>query len=225
MKKILFTILAITMISFTKIEAQEVKFGIKGGLNLADWRGQAASTISDVLNLTNVLETQIKPGFHLGSFVNIPVGNNVIIEPGLYYSQKGIEVRADLPNSLPGIVEILNIEGTVKNKAHYIDMPILVKFFPTEGFNVFAGTQFSYLVENKINVQAGAFGIDVVNRDIDINAGFRKFDVAMVAGLGYQFTNGISINGSFDLGLTSLDDRGNFDAYNQVGKISIGYTF
>ncbi len=225
MKKILFTILAITMISVAQLGAQEVKFGIKGGLNLADWRGQAASTITDVLNLTNVLETQIKPGFHVGSFVNIPVGENVVIEPGLYYSQKGIEVRADLPNNLPGIVEVLNIEGVVRNKAHYIDMPIVVKYFPTQGFNVFAGTQLSYLVENTLNVQASALGFNIVNQDIDINAGFRKFDVALVAGVGYQFANGINIGASYDLGLTSLDERGNFDVFNQVGKISVGYTF
>lgn len=225
MKKILFTILTITLISLPKLKAQEIKYGIKGGLNVSDWRGQAAGTITDILNLTNVFETNVKPGFHLGTFLEIPVGDRMTIEPGIYYSQKGIEVEGRLPENLPGIIEVLNVNATITNKAHYIDIPVLAKFYVSEGFNVFAGTQLSYLVDNQLHVKASALGFNVLNRDLDINAGFRKLDVGLVVGAGYKFANGVSLSSSYDFGLTSLDERNNFDVYNQVAKVSVGYTF
>ncbi len=226
MKKILLAIIITATLFLPNLQAQDnIKYGFKAGLNVSDWGGDAAATITDLVSLTNVFETNPNFGFHVGSFMEIPVGGGLVIEPALLYSQKGIKVKGRLPESLPGIIDLLNVNATITNRAHYIDMPIVAKYYVNEGFNIFAGPQLSYLASNKLNVEAGALGFNVLNQALDINEGFRKLDVAMTAGLGYKLPNGFSLSASYDFGLTSLDDRNSFDVFNRVAKVSVGYMF
>ena len=225
MKKILFAILITTTLFLPNLQAQEIKYGFRAGLNVSDWAGDAAATIEDLVSLTDVFETKSNIGFHVGSYLEIPVGERLVIEPALLYSQKGIRVEGRLPEDLPGILDILNVNATVTNRAHYIDMPVIARYYLNEGFNIFGGPQISYLASNKLNVEAGALGFNVLNQALDINEGFRKVDVGLTAGLGYKLPGGVNISASYDFGLTSLDDRSNFDAYNRTAKVSVGYTF
>lgn len=225
MKKILFATVISTMLFLPKLQAQEIKYGFRAGLNISDWAGDAAATIEDAVSLTEMFDTRSNTGFHVGSYLEIPVGNRLVIEPALLYSRKGIRVEGRLPENLPGIFDLLNVNATVTNRAHYIDMPLMARFYVGEGLNLFGGPQVSYLISNRLNVEAGALGFNVLNEVLDIDEGFRKFDVGLTAGLGYQFANGLHINASYDFGLTSLDDQNRFDVHNRVAKVSVGYTF
>ena len=225
MKKILFATLITTLLYLPNLQAQEIKYGIRAGLNVSDWSGDAAATIENAVSLTVVFETRSNVGFHLGSYFEIPVGDRLIIEPALVYSQKGINLKGRLPENLPGIFDLLNVNATITNKAHYIDLPVIARYNIGHGFNIFGGPQVSYLVSNRLNVEAGALGFNVLNEALDIDEGFRKVDVGLTAGLGYSFPGGVNISAGYDFGLTSLDDRNNFDVYNRVAKISVGYTF
>ena len=225
MKKILFSILITAILFLPKLQAQDIKYGFRAGLNVSDWAGDAAATIEDIVSLTDVFDVRSNVGFHVGSYLEIPVGNNWVIEPALLYSQKGISVKGRLPENLPWILEILNIDATVTNRAHYIDMPVIARYYVGEGLNIFGGPQISYLASNKLNIEAGALGFNVLNETLDINEGFRRVDVGLTAGLGYKLASGLNISASYDFGLASLDDQNNFDVYNRVARLSVGYTF
>ena len=90
---------------------------------------------------------------------------------------------------------------------------------------VYAGPQVSYLVRSTLNAKLGVLGISLFNKGIDITGRFNKVDLGLSGGLGYQFDNGINIKAGYDHGLSRLDKNDNYDAYNRVVKISVGYTF
>lgn len=226
MKKV-FLLIAVVVLGFaaTKANAQQqpVRFGIRAGVNLADWQGETMNSAQSLLDLTaGSVSSSLREGFHVGGYVSIPVAPGFEIEPGLQYSQKGTKLTGTIP--VEGL-DFLNANVTVTNKAEYIDLPVLAKVYLGEGFNIYAGPQVSYLVSNKVQTKAGALGFNALNRELDAESGFREVDFAVSGGLGYRFTNGFNLSAGYDLGLSPIDANGNFETYNRVVKASIGYTF
>jgi len=218
MKKIIFT-LVIAMGFLVKVNAQEIKYGIKAGVGMTDWHGDARSALSDLIGVAQVLETRSSVGYHAGAFMSIPVAERLFIEPSVMYSKKGMRLTESF---LDG--SLFNVEGEISVNSHYIDLPVVAKYMITEGFHVYAGPQVSYLAANRLKAKAGIFGFNI-NEGFDINSGFRSVDVGLTGGLGYQFENGVSISAGYDHGLTSLDENNLFNAYNRAVKASIGITF
>ena len=73
--------------------AQRITYGASAGVAVYNMRGDAINNIKQLLDFTNDIVTA-KPvtGFYGGGYTNIPLMNNLSVEPGLYYSQKGYEV-------------------------------------------------------------------------------------------------------------------------------------
>ena len=74
-------------------------------------------------------------------------------------------------------------------------------------------------------MEAGALGFTAYRQDFDVSSQLRKVDFAAVAGLGYQFENGLGLSAGYDYGLTSLDPNNRFDAQNRVIKVGLNYSF
>ncbi|MCJ8166711.1 PorT family protein [Pontibacter sp. E15-1] len=200
-----------------------VRFGVRAGLNVADWEGETMQSVQDLADRTNgTVAQRSRTGFHVGGYVSIPVLPGFEIEPGLQYSQKGTVLHGKIPVEE---LDFLNTNVTITNKAEYIDLPVLAKVYIGEGFHVFAGPQVSYLVSNKVKTQAGALGFNALNREFDIKNQVREVDVAVTGGLGYKFASGFNISAGYDYGLNTVDKNGSFDTFNRVVKASIGYSF
>ncbi|SIT85180.1 porin family protein [Pontibacter indicus] len=226
MKKVFLLLAVVLGMAVTQASAQQkspVRIGIKAGVNMAEWQGQTINSAQDLMDMTNgSLNRKMREGFHVGGVVSIPVLPGFEIEPGLLYSQKGMRLTGKIPMEQ---FDFLNAGVTVTNKAEYLDMPILAKIFIGDGFHIFAGPQFSYLLSNKVQVQAGALGFNALNREWDVNNGFRELDVAATGGIGYRFASGFNVSAGYDYGLTTVDANRNFDTFNRVIKASVGFTF
>ncbi|MFD3001580.1 porin family protein [Pontibacter toksunensis] len=207
----------------TQKQQSKVSFGIRAGVNLADWEGETMQSVQDLVDMSGgSFSQQMRTGFYAGGYVSIPILPGLEIEPGLQYSQKGTVLTGKIPLEQ---VEFLNTNVTITNKAEYLDMPVLAKVYVGEGFHIFAGPQVSYLLSNKVKAEAGALGFKALNQEFDMKSGFREFDVALTGGLGYKFTNGFNVSAGYDYGLNSIDDNGSFDTFNRVVKASVGFTF
>ncbi len=210
----------------TQANAQQntgVRFGIKAGVNLSEWQGETINSAQDLMDMTNgSLTRKMREGFHVGGVVTIPVAPGFEIEPGLLYSQKGMRLVGKVPLEQ---FDFLNARVTVTNKAEYIDLPLLAKLYVGEGFHIFAGPQVSYLLSNKVHVEAGALGFNALNQEWDMKNGFREFDVAATGGIGYRFASGLNLSAGYDYGLSPVDSNGNFETFNRVVKASVGFTF
>jgi hypothetical protein len=122
-------------------------------------------------------------------------------------------------------LDFLNLRTTITDKANYIDVPLLAKIFVSEGFHFYGGPQVSFLVSNKINTKAGVLGLNVLDTDFNFDSPFRKTDVGLVGGVGYQFANGFNLSAGYDHGLNTVDKSNTLNTFNRVVKISAGFEF
>ncbi|WP_345119897.1 porin family protein [Hymenobacter antarcticus] len=204
--------------------ASGVRFGFRGGLNLADVQGDAVKSFTTLAGYApdGAITRELRPGFFAGLYATLPIGPGFAIEPGISYSEKGTVLRGTLP--FPAL-DFLNTQVTGTARLAYVDVPVLAKVFITPGFYLYAGPQVSFLVSGKARVEAGALGFSAYRQDFDISNQLRKVDFAAVAGLGYQFENGLGLSAGYDYGLTSLDTDNRFDAQNRVIKVGLNYSF
>jgi hypothetical protein len=168
--------------------------GIRGGGNFYTFGG---GDISED-NYTNVT------GFHLGIYSTFYVGQSFAVEPGVYYSKKG--ARND---------DIFNSRALL----NYIDLPILARLYLTEGLNIFAGPQISFLTSSSF--EGDLFGSTI---SIDTDS-VNKTDYGIVLGLGYNLPKGLNLQGSYNYGLAPSFKNSETNVYNRGFNISLGLTF
>src|SRR5690606_9361428 len=117
-------------------------FSIRAGIASSDMRGDAINSLNNILDFADgMIATKSRTGFFAGASAAIPVSENISIEPGLYYTQKGYELKGEL-----GIkaIDFLGVNAKAALNTSYIDVPLLVKG-NFGGLEVFAGPQVSYL--------------------------------------------------------------------------------
>jgi hypothetical protein len=203
MKKIF--ILAIGLFVATAASAQDrIKFGIKGGVNLAD-------IIKDDGN--NNFDTEMKTGFNAGVTVEIPLIAGLQFTPEVLYAQKGYKNTGTF--------------GTFKQTTNFIDVPILFAFRLGSSFNIVAGPQVSFLLstKNKFENGFGAAEQTIVEDDADR---FKKSLVGGVIGFRYDVNDRFDIHARYALDFQKNNENG--DSYtpeykNQVYSIGVGVKF
>jgi hypothetical protein len=217
-------ILLLAFMAFSTLMFAQIKptFGVRGGLISSSMKGDAVSNLKDLLDYTNgMVTTGTRTGFYAGGFANIPVGETFSIEPGLYYSQKGYELKGAL--NVKGL-DFLGINAKAQLNSQYIDLPVLVKA-NVGGFQLFLGPQLSYLAKADLRTTAGALGFNLLDSKMDATAQFNRWDAAVTGGVGYTFANGFNIAASYDYGLSKVDANKNFSSYNRAVKVGVGLSF
>jgi hypothetical protein len=172
MKKLLLTAAAVFAFSFAN--AQEVKFGVKAGLNLADLGGDDADGVDS------------KIAFHVGGLAEIKLSDKFAIQPELLYSAQGGEVEGG------------------KYNFDYILLPIMAKFYPIKQLSIEAGPQIGFLVSGKVKPDSGdSIDVkdDLKSTDIAANLGVSyNFTDNISAGLRYSLgLTQVTDEGDFDI--------------------------
>lgn len=220
-RKIFFSFLC-TFLLIHVMQAQ-VSYGIRAGVNFAKWQGDDLQIIEDLLDKTDgYVVTKGKTGIHIGGYVNIPISRTFSFEPGIAYSKKGYAIKGDF--QIP-VLKYLGINAGARVQSHYIDIPLVLKANLVKGLKIYAGPQVSYLVHSSLNAKLGILGISIFNKGVGITGRFNKADLGLTGGIGYEFDNGINLQAGYDYGLSKLDKNDNYEAYNRVVKVSVGYTF
>ncbi len=119
------------MLVFPQTAAADVRFGVKGGANIANVNGDFTDGLSDWKSTV---------GFCGGIFLELNFGRVLTIQPEVLYTMKGADA------------------GTGKLKFDYIEIPILLKLrIPTGSLHpfVFAGPAFGF------NLKAVLDGVEV----------------------------------------------------------------
>jgi hypothetical protein len=125
----------LSLLFSTGVMAQEIRFGVRAGLNVANWAGDATQSANTLFALaSDYTDRAFRTGFHAGVYTSIPLSSQFTLEPGVQYSQKGTVLKGDFTTNGASL-----LNATVTNKASYIDVPLLAKLYVTEGFHLFAG--------------------------------------------------------------------------------------
>nr|WP_317632335.1 porin family protein [uncultured Flavobacterium sp.] len=197
MKKVFMTLAAVVAIGFgANAQTGDVKFGFKGGYNLANLGG-------DVEN------NKALSGFHLGGFVEIPVSEKFAIQPEVLYSAQG--AKYEYSETFGG----MTLSYKFDDKLDYINIPVMAKYYATDKLALEAGPQFGFLVKAKSDGEDIKDYVKSFDFGLGIGASY-FFTENIYAGARYNF--GLS-NISDD---TDADD---YKVNNQVLQVSVGYRF
>lgn len=212
-------LLSLILVSENLFAQSNIKVGIDAGATYSTVQGDAAKSLNGLLNLTNgIASTRNHLGFYAGLNADIPIASNISLAPGVMYSQKGYEISGSFS---PKGLNFIGADAKAILQTNYIDVPVLLKA-KLEGLQVFAGPQISYLTNASLKTTAGVLGVNLLNKTIDATSQFNRWDAGVTIGLGYEFTNGMYISGSYDYGLQKIDASKSLDAYNRSFKIGIG---
>lgn len=189
-------IITLMIIISASISAQESKkksiAGIKGGYNLSS------------VSFDGNSETSQLHGFHLGIYGESFIGKNVSIQPEIIYSQQGYK--------------IIDNGTTYTQELDYINIPLLLKFYPVKSFFLEAGPQFGFSISHKETFDSGFVLYDTSN-EFEPN----NFDWGLNVGLGFKSDAGISLGARYHLGQNDIYD--NDKPKNRVWQIYLGFDF
>ncbi len=191
-------------ISFAQQESKsgsDIKYGAKGGLNLANIVGDDAGDANNYV------------GFNAGFFVEIPVTDKLIFQPEILYSAQGSKSE--------GIVDGYNVDATLK--FNYINLPLMFKYQVANKFSLEAGPYIGFLTSAKLKFDVEGLGSDTVDMKDDV----KSTDFGIGVGMNYEFSDVIFANARYQGGLTEIGDSevGGNSVKNSVFQIGLGFRF
>lgn len=184
----------------------DMRIGLLGGINIQNFYGKNSN--GDDLNYN------LMPGFHAGANINLPVGADLFIQPGLLFSNKGArqEIITD------------QIRTT---KLYYIEVPLNLLYRPQLGDGhllLGCGPYGAYGIMGKeINSPYGTVPVKFLNKaDLNNNSYiyYKPFDTGINILAGYEMFNGIFINLNTQMGLLKINS---YYIEDQASKKNIGF--
>ncbi|MGQ1891112.1 porin family protein [Thermophagus sp. OGC60D27] len=187
-----------TLSLFSTVSFSQAQFGIKAGVNISNYGGDDGDG----------MDSRLVPLF--GGFARFNLSDNMSFQPELLYSMKGAKGS--------GEVEGINVDVT--EKLSYIDVPLMLKFYVSEGFNFQAGPQLSFLLSAEGEFKGG--GVSVTE---DYKEYMKSVDFGLNLGAGYEFDFGFGIDFRYNMGLTNIVDDGGGEIKNRAFQIGVSYAF
>ncbi|OEJ98448.1 hypothetical protein A8C32_04330 [Flavivirga aquatica] len=207
MKKLLLSA-AVAVLTLTSANAQEVKFGVKAGVNFASIGGDQTSGLDG------------KTGLHVGGVAEIMFSDKLSLQPELLFSTQGSKFEFD---------DEFEKEET-KTKLNYLNLPVIVKYYVTEGLSIEGGPQIGFLLSAESEYEYTDKEDSEFNEKetTDIKKNVSGLDLGLGFGLGYKLEGGLNFAARYNLGLSNIndfDDSDDFKQQNNVFQVSVGFMF
>jgi hypothetical protein len=218
--------------AFVLVNAQntDIIFGAKAGLNLASISGDDTDDFDS------------RTSFHAGAMAEFKISEKFSFQPELLYSGQG----AKFENSESG--EFGSFSEEVEINLDYLNIPLMAKYYITEGFSLEAGPQVGFLLSAKEKYEYNErFGDETFSEsgEEDIKDFVKNVDFGLSFGLGYKLQNGLNFSARYYLGLSDINDfeesrdvefrdsaelmkvqkSQNIKNQNNVFQLSVGYFF
>jgi opacity protein-like surface antigen len=165
-------------------------------------QAQVAVGVKGGLNFAKLDGTSVegtfksRTGYHFGAFGLIKL-SKIGIQPEILFSQQGSKIKTNT--------------GDFDANFSYINIPVLVKLYTIAGINLQAGPQFGFLSRAEID-------------DNNVKDSFKKSDISLALGAGWDLPFGLTVDARYNLGLSKIDDGPTADKVkNQVWQVSVGY--
>ena len=212
-RKILLALIIIFIFTSMSLFGVDFSYGVKGGVNLAKFVGDDAEK-------SGLYDCKSKIGFSAGLFASISPIDMIAIQPAILFSLKGTKV------------ELEGFEGYEYDNLYYIEIPLLLKFYPPiplsiVRLNAFAGPYLGidvlnrYRTTDEVKDYYKVLGLETKGEYGDV----KTLDFGLVVGLGADIGR-ILLEVSYSMGMISTDDSiFKYDLYNWVLIIMLGYRF
>lgn len=192
MKNIVLVAIILTL-SVGMLVAQPV-FGARLGLNMANISGE------------NVDNNNMKLGLNAGAMMQYPIAENILFQPELLYTMKGVNVDA---------------ANDPYWSLSYIEIPMLVKYnvnMPTMKIQPFLGPNLGMLMSAK-------YGWD--DDDMDIKDDMESIELGLNLGADVIFMKSFMAGLRYNMGLTNIvkDAEDDDTVKNTAIMLNFGYIF
>ncbi|WP_243749228.1 porin family protein [Mucilaginibacter agri] len=179
-------------------------FSIIGGINVANVIKSSGNYQFD---------TDTKIGANVGIGLDLPILYPLSFAPEVLYSQKGYTAQTGY--------------GQFKQRADFIDVPLLAKFHVVPGFNIVVGPQISFLVSTT-NTYNNGFSQSSQQYFNNTTDGYNKTLIGGVAGVSFDLSRNVELRARYSLDLNRINDDG--DIYvpnyrNQAWQFGLGFRF
>ncbi|HRY31392.1 MAG TPA: porin family protein [Bacteroidales bacterium] len=211
-------------------QTEGVRFGIRGGLNMANM------SIKDSDPGPKSLMS-----FHFGGVVEYMLSENLSFEAGLLYSGKGSKTEFYERVDMMGMY--YELSGDVKFAPSYLEIPINAVYKVPVGDNhllIYGGPYLGFGIGGKskgdLDINTNIPGFDPATLGIEtsydesIKFGsseeddLKGMDFGLNIGAGFEFS-GIQVRAQYGLGLANLSTYSEGDIKNKVIGISVAYMF
>jgi len=214
-------------ITLLSMQAQEIKYGVKSGLNYVTVIEEGTSQFNPKLS------------FHAGGFLELVISKQFSLQPELIYSSQG--AKSEIIESLSTNVMNVFTKSKINLKLNYINMPILSKFYVFKRLSLELGPQIGFLVSSKTNIDEtttttttslGVSSVETESRTTNLNDIFKTVEFGATMGLGYRFNNGLNLGARYNWGWSNIiddnylqDEDSEIQVKNDVFQLSLGFTF
>ena len=225
MKSVMIVTVTLLIVAFfvTYVSAQGiVAKGFKGGLNLANVRGE------------NFEDADSRLGFAIGGFVTYSLNEQFSLRPEIYYTAKGCKLKAKGSESDVDYEVSYSMEGSVS--LNYLEIPVFGVFAVNKNINLFAGPYLDIYLNGKVKSEyevhtryldpsinewvtedeSGSDSEDIKSDDMN-SPGF-----GLLFGAEYLIGK-ISIGARYSIGLSNIPDDDEEDAKHKVIQFLVGF--
>lgn len=200
------TILCLLVLMMSITSSAQFKYGVKAGGQITTLRVNYSGTT-----------TKSKAGIFLGGYANFRFSDDFAFQPELIYSQQGAEFHYSATHN-PYFEE-------GKINLHYMNLPLMMKWYMYKGLNLEFGLQIGFSVGGK---QKGTIWTYDYETEIEESRPFERkiknhSDFGLNAGIGYEMmNNGLNLGVRYNYGTQTT---GGVSGKNSVLSFGVGYSF
>jgi hypothetical protein len=213
-KRTIISLCLLLGISFAA-QAQQLRFGIRGGLNIAsidDYNVMQVPEDDEEADLNSRL------GAYAGVVMQYLFDDHWGIESGLYYTQLG----GKLDRTAAPVCK-------VTASPSYLQLPIQVLYrFPIgqSGFSIYpaVGIYLAYGLGGKVKMEGNTEGF-YIPKTYDYFGEAKRFDAGAALGVNFEY-RGFVLTAGYDMGFLTVGKNVlNDNARNSAARISLAYLF
>lgn len=198
------------------VMAQETRFGLQAGLNYS----------SIVGDLTEGIKFRFSG--HGGIVMESEFSRKFTLQAAVLYSSQGFQFSSDLQVLQSGPSDPFDENDFRTNvQLNYLTVPVLGKFALNDRLDVAFGPQFGFLLNQVSKIKNLDQRDDTIPENRLVTNGNFQLDYGLVAGLGVNITDAISVEPRFYVGLRNRLNglTGNLQNYNVALQVSARYLF
>lgn len=193
----------VALLGLTSVNAQEISFGAKAGVNLANFSGDDAEDL------------KMKVGAFVGGYANIGLTEKLFVQPEVLFSMQGSRFDGEIDGG---------------SDLNYINIPVMVQYGVTDNIRVELGPQVGILLSAEQGADDDKVDVKELTKSVDfgVNAGGTYY---MDNGLNFtlRYSMGLTNIGDAD-GLSEVIDGITIeveeaDTKNAVISVGVGYSF
>ncbi len=208
-------LILVTFFFLNFLTAQNSKFGVIGGFNYSDVRGDIG-----------FIDSNYRLSFHIGGIAEFSISEKLVFMPQIVYSSQGYIGKLDTSRLLSDQFidpAVLDEDFKVSNRLNYLSIPLLLKIKLTEKFSLDGGVQLGFLL-NEVSVPKSGFISDSSLETIRYNGDF-KLDYGVKLGASYNLNDKTFLQLGYYHGLSNITRQIPFDIKrnNSVFNLSVGY--